>query len=514
MAEKEAKKVAGNPVMTATLLMNAFGKYGQTSFQKRIDDSITEVKEIMKDSSPIKVHDSYSYQKDKEGKLVCDSFGNKVTAVGNDDRIKQFDRYTFQNNTLNYRLWTALYNDSWVFQRAINKPAQDMVKLGITVKLDDADKKKEVEELIIKHSPSMTKTFKWGALYGGSVAVCLFDSLSKEDYALPITDKSIKDKLLQAKVMRMYVTDRWYGMSTNTTEVVTDMNDIDYGKPEEYQIMFANGQTWTVHHSWIVRYEHLNAPQLIEKGQLMGWGYAEGAHILNELMRDEELKGAIQSLVNKSLIEVIKMDGMRGLFMGSDDESVKQLQQRLEMVNWARSYNSLTFLDSQDEYTMNGFGGLGGLADLLSTNMWAIEAALEMQGILFGDHKSGMGADTKALERYDDVIQGRADSLARPCYEKFLWIVYQWKGITEKIDFEFGSLLVKEKQAKKEEKVDKHIDRLNKLLETGLISITQYGKSLKKYLEDETLDFGITDESLQQAEQRAKEEAEQGIPLE
>ena len=511
--DSQPKKVAANPIMTATLLMNAFGKRSPSPFENRINDSFKEIDELVKDSSPIKVHDSYTYQTDKKGHFVKDSFGNKLTATGNDDRVKQFDRYTFQNNTLNYRLWTALYNDSWVFQRAINKPAQDMAKLGVSVKLDNAEQKKEVEELVVKHSPSMVKTFKWGALYGGSIAVCLFDNLSKEDYAQPITDSTIKSKLLQAKVMRMYVTDRWYGMSTNTTDVVSDMKDIDYGKPEEYQVMFANGQTWTIHHSWIIRYEHLNAPQLIEKGQLMGWGYAEGSHILNELMRDEELKNAIQSLVNKSLIEVIKMDGMRGLFMGSDDESVKQLEQRLEMVNWARSYNSLTFLDSQDEYTMNGFGGLGGLADLLSTNMWAIEAALEMQGILFGDHKSGMGADTKALERYDDVIQGRADSLARPCYEKFLWIVYQWKGITEKIDFEFGSLLVKEKQAKKEEKVDKHIDRLNKLLDNGLISLTQAGKSLKKYLEDETLDFGIDDNTLAQAEERAKEEAE-GIPLE
>lgn len=480
---------SANPVMTASLLLEAFGKSSPGTFRRRIEDGEKEISNLIKDS-----------------KSVVDSFGNKLTSVGVDDRVKQFDKFYFENNTLNYRLWTTLYNDSWVFQRAINKPAEDMVKLGVDVKIDDAEKKKKVEEKLNKHSSDFTNIFRWGALYGGSIGVMMFNGLAQEDYAKPIKD--VINKVRQASTCRIYITDRWYGISYDIDSIVDDMTSIDYGKPAQYEITFANGNSWTVHHDWIIRYEHLGAPNLIKKGQLMGWGYAEGAHIFNELSRDEELKNAIQSLVNKCLIEVIKMDGMRGLFMGSDSESTQQLQQRLEMVNWARSYNSLTFLDSQDDYQMNGFSGLGGLSDLLEKNMWTISAALEMQGVLYGDLKSGLGADTLALERYDDVIQGRANSLARPCYEKFLWVVYQWLDVEDAIDFSFGSLLVNEKQAKKEEKVDKHIDRLGKLLNDGLISLTQYGNSLKKYVEDDTLDFGIDENSLKEAEQRSKEEAE------
>lgn len=482
-------KKSSSPVMAMTLLNAAFGKAAPGTFQKRIGDSMDEVSTLIKDST-----------------AVVDAFGNKLTSTGTDDKVRQFDRFYFENNTLNYRLWTTLYNDSWVFQRAINKPAEDMVKLGIDVKIEDNEKKKKVEERLTKHSADITNIFKWGALYGGSIGVMMFNGLKQEDYANPINDSLAK--LRQATISRIYITDRWYGCSYDVNKIVSDMTSIDYGKPEMYSVTFANGETWNVHHDWVIRYEHLNAPNLIKKGQLMGWGYAEGAHIFNELSRDEELKNAIQSLVNKCLIEVIKMDGMRGLFMGSDSESTLQLQQRLEMVNWARSYNSLTFLDSQDEYQMNGFSGLGGLSDLLEKNMWTISAALEMQGVLYGDLKSGLGADTLALERYDDVIQARANTLARPCYEKFLWIVYKWFGIDETIDFTFGSLLVNEKQAKKEEKVDKHIDRLGKLLNDGLISLTQYGHSLKKYVDEDVLDFDIDENSLQEAEQRSKEESE------
>lgn len=482
-------KSTNNVTMTMTLLNAAFGKAAPGTFQKRIGDSMNEVSDLIKDST-----------------AVVDAFGNKLTSTGTDDKVRAFDRFYFENSTLNYRLWTTLYNDSWVFQRAINKPAEDMVKLGVDVKIEDSEKKKKVEERLLKHSSDMTNIFKWGALYGGSIGVMMFNGLKKEDYAQPIN--LVLDKLHKSTVSRIYITDRWYGISYNIDNIVSDLTSIDYGKPEMYEVTFANGDSWNVHHDWVIRYEHLNAPNLIKKGQLMGWGYAEGAHIFNELSRDEELKNAIQSLVNKCLIEVIKMDGMRGLFMGADDESSQQLQQRLEMVNWARSYNSLTFLDSQDEYQMNGFSGLGGLSDLLEKNMWTISAALEMQGVLYGDLKSGLGADTLALERYDDVIQGRANTLARPCYEKFLWIVYKWFDIQDVIDFSFGSLLVNEKQAKKEEKIDKHIQRLGNLLNDGLISITQYGRSLKKYVDDDILDFGIDEATLQEAEQRSKEESE------
>ena len=438
---------------------------------------------------------------DKTSKTVKDSYGNSLLAIGTHDKVESFTNYGFSNDTLNYPLWLALYNDSWVFRRAIDKPAQDEIRCGIT--LQGTADKTEVQKLIKKARFDLIKLLQWGALFGGAGAVMMFDNMKDEDYAHPMNWNKIK----QAKVIRYYVTDRWYGLQQSDV-TVDDMSDLDFGKPKYYTVTFPDGKQMTCHHDFVLRYEHRTAPPLIKNGQLQGWGYAEGSHILNELSRDDKLKSSIQSLVDKSLIEVIKMAGMRGVFMGQDDASRQQLQQRLEMVNWGRTFNSLTFLDKEDEYSMNHYAGLGGLSDILEKNMWLISAALEMQGVLFGDLKQGFANDAEALERYDETINGRCESYVRPIYEKLLRVFYAMKGINESVEFEFNSLLAKQQDEKRMMNIKDFIAICSTLLTDGVITAKQYAESLERYSSKGVIDFGFTPETISQLDDRIKEELE------
>lgn len=438
---------------------------------------------------------------DKTSKTVKDSYGNSLLAIGTHDKVESFTNYGFSNDTLNYPLWLALYNDSWVFRRAIDKPAQDEIRCGVT--LQGTADKTEVQKLIKKARFDLIKLLQWGALFGGAGAVMMFDNMKDEDYAHPMNWNKIK----QAKVIRYYVTDRWYGLQQSDV-TVDDMSDLDFGKPKYYTVTFPDGKQMTCHHDFVLRYEHRTAPPLIKNGQLQGWGYAEGSHILNELSRDDKLKSSIQSLVDKSLIEVIKMAGMRGVFMGQDDASRQQLQQRLEMVNWGRTFNSLTFLDKDDEYSMNHYAGLGGLSDILEKNMWLISAALEMQGVLFGDLKQGFANDAEALERYDETINGRCESYVRPIYEKLLRVFYAMKGINETVEFEFNSLLAKQQDEKRMMNIKDFIAICSTLLTDGVITAKQYAESLERYSSKGVIDFGFTPETISQLDDRIKEELE------
>lgn len=437
----------------------------------------------------------------KTSKAICDSYGNPVLSIGNDDVIAKFDEYSLTNNTLNWSLWLALYNDSWVFKRAIDKPASDEIRCGIS--LQGVVDKKNVLTTLNRHREDFIELLCWGALFGGAISVLMFDNMNDEDYAKPMN----LEKLRSHKTLRFYTTDRWYGISPSM-ELVTDMSSLDYGKPKYYYVTFADGHQMKVHHDYILRYEHRKAPRLIKNGMLQGWGYAEGSHILNEMMRDEKLKASIQSLVDKALIEVIKMPGMRGIFLGADNENEEQIQKRLEMVTWSRNNNSITLLDKEDEYSQNTFGGLTGLSDILQQNMWMIAAALEMQGVLFGDLKSGFANDTDALRRYDETINNRCESFLRPIYTKFLTILYKYYKIEEPVAFTFNSLLNKENNKDKMEGLRDLIDTCQKLLDAGVIDISDFGMTVQKYANDGTLDFGLTNEKIDQLKEKMKEENE------
>ena len=468
------------------MMMKMIQDSHEPTMSERVLDSAKKITDVAEDS-----------------KAIHDSYGNSLTAIGTDDKVASFTNYGFSNDTLNWPLWLALYNDSWVFKRAIDKPAQDEIRAGFTLQCEDENIDKVYADMK-KYRQDLIQLLQWGALFGGSIAVLMLENVSDDEYARPIQ----ATKLREAKTIRMYVVDRWYGVAPSTDDLVSDMNDIDFGKPKYYAVTFGDGKTLKVHHSYVLRYEHRTAPKLIKNGQLQGWGYAEGSHIINELSRDDQLKSSIQSLVNKSLIEVIQMSGMRGLFMGTDPVNQEQIRKRLEMVNWGRSYNSLTFLDKEDTYTMNHFSGLGGLADLLQQNMWLISSALEMQGILFGDLKGGFSQDAQALERYDETIQGRCEAFVRPIYEKLIKYLFIRHNINEKVEFTFNSLLEKEQNEAKLQSTSAFAQLCSSLLNDGVIDLKQYGKALQLFTTKGVIDFGLTDEAIEKLDDKMEEQFE------
>lgn len=482
MANENDKSISGINAYIAFMESLADNK-APTAFEQGLLDQISLFNDRAKNSMPVKasgIHDS-----------VKDTYTNGLLNISTNENntgtgSNMFDQYSLSNSTLNWALWIALYNDSWVFKKAIDKPAEDEVNCGISLH-NQADITPIYEDLNAL-KPACIQLLKWGALFGGSVGFMMFKGLKDEDYSKPINFKKITAKT----AMSIYVTDRWYGCAQEGTAMVRNMSDPDFGKPMYYSIMFANGKMIKVHHSYILRYEHRDAPRFMKNGMLQGWGYAEGAHILNEITQNDKLKTSIQSLVDKALIEVIKMPGMRGVFMGTDKQNEEQLKKRLEMVVWGRNYNSLTFLDSQDEYSQNTFGGLAGLADLLEQNRWQIAAALDMNGILYGDMKNGMGSDQQAMPSYNKTILNRCDAWYRPCLQKLLTVLYKKHNINEIPKFTFNAVFKDIVDNSTIDKLVKYSGLLRSLVTDGIISKDQYAESFANYMNNGAIAISFT----------------------
>ena len=175
-------------------------------------------------------------------------------------------------------------------------------------------------------------------------------------------------------------------------------------------------------------------------------------------------------------------------------------------MNWARTYNSLTFLDKDDEYIMNQLSNISGLSQLLETNMWLVAASLEMQGVLFGDLKGGLSQESDAYHRYCITIRNRCDSYFRPVLQKLLTVLFIMFGVNETPDFEFRPLDQAEENDKKIASIQNYANMLETLIGQGVISKYQSAVSLRAFLNDNVINIDFSE--LQLNKLQYEEEAE------
>lgn len=458
---------------------------------KTIDENISKLKKAVMGSPYVNAENEFKATTENHMAQITDAWSNSILGTGDLNNIEKFSSYSgLDNSTLNYPLWTALYNDNWIMKKVVDKPSQDMVRAGVSI-MGNADFSK-VYQALDDLKTDLINALKWSKLYGGSIMVILFKGISFDKMEEPISWDLIKG----SKSVKSYVTDRWFGCSPSYNDTVSNLANEDFGKPKYYDVQFADGTHHKIHHSWILRFENRKAPKLIETGMLQGWGYAEGSHILKVLMEDAELKGAIQSLINKALIEVVHMPGMRGVFMGAKTE---QLEKRLDFVNWARNYNSLTLLDKDDQYEQHTFSGIAGLSDVLQQNMWIIAAACDMAGILFGDLSNGFSTDSDALERYNEKILNDCETYYRQPLRKLIRMLFHMYEVTDRntgktpmVAFSFNSIIVDKKNENKMADIERILSIGEKMIDLKLIDSYGLAKTLKEYLSTGSFNISIT----------------------
>lgn len=438
-------------------------------------------------------------------KRLYDSYSNELLGIGKENKREKFNSWDLYNHSNNWSLWLAMYNDSWIFRRAIDKPSQDIINLPVRFISENGDEDFDrIKKDILSVKQDLIHLLMWGALFGGSIGIILFDNISLKELEKPLNEEKVK----HSKKIKLWVLDRWNGVNQLKDKLVLDVTSPDFLKPEFYEIRIGS-EMIKVHHSYVLRYEHRQAPNFVRNGELQGWGYPEGVHLVNELMRDEKIKNSITSLIDKSLIEVIKMSGMRGVFMGADADNERQLRKRLEMVNWGRNYNSLTFLDKDDDYQQNEFGGLTGLSDLMDKNMETIAAALDMTGVLYGDMSGGFSPDNYALVRYDTTIRNKADAFYRPILQKLVEILKLKYDITSEITFEFETMI--QVQEDKLENASKVVGLLSSMIGDGYLSVEQAGQEVMKFAKEWGVGTSISEESLKKLKDDEEEISEDSM---
>lgn len=423
----------------------------ESHLEKAISDKISEddIRDYSKfDSNTRKAMDS---EMSAEQKKALDAYTNNELLIGQADVFSSFDSYDYNAMLYAWPLWTSLYVSSWVFAKIIDVTSSDMTRNGWSISINperiyqivrDENKlyRKDItpnyelggvykkQNKIISHIINATK---WMLLYGGAV-ICLLDSTIEN---LAEYETSLKEIKPGSKI-NYIVADRWQGVIAST-ELVTDDESPDFGTPKFYSVRTPDGSFYRFHHTRVARFVNGDNPNFL-KTMLMGWGMPMGARIYNEINRDERIKNMITSLLSKYNLEIVQTGGMKAYMHGElTPEMEANLDAKLSMINRYRHFNSMMFLDKDDQYSRLD-GNVGGLWQLFDSNVRAVTGASSMPVVkLYGDQTSGLsGSSNDDLRLWEEHLAAERGLKLRKPIEKITW----WLLMSEQIPAEEFSI--------------------------------------------------------------------------
>ena len=433
------------------------------------------------------LYEAYSLSFPRSTKVTDGSFNNSVLKLGVSDTALSSAEYLCDMITFQRMSITNIYHGSWIFRRIVDKVAQDMWRAGISIEGGtDPEQLKRVYKRLARLRSELIWATQQARLYGGAASLIMVDD-GTDSLEKPLNIRNIK----KGASIQLWSTDRWYGLSTSS-ELVTNYKSRDFNTPKYYTFYIdeatkSGTSTLKVHHSRVLRYVNRKSVRLINT-KLNGWGISELEHIFQDLMIHENAKNSAGSLVEKALLEIVYVDGMRGMMQGiSTGSSAQQaaLAGQLALLQNFRT-NNLVLMDKANEYQQFAHN-FSGLSELLETQRDIMAGASEMPKVLlYGDTKGGLTSDSPAeMEFYAGTISGKQDDMLRPVLDKLLPILFAVEGIEipKDLDYDFESI-AGSSQSQKLELLQGTINAVNSLVdngtmthETGLKEIQQIQKA-------------------------------------
>ena len=242
----------------------------------------------------------------------------------------------------------------------------------------------------------------------------------------------------------LLVLDQTMGVSPSL-EVVTDLNDPDYGLPMYYTMNVDDGEagTLTIHHSRILRFIGRPLPRSEEIAENY-WGASELEHIWDELQKRSAASANIAQLIFQANITTLKM-GDLGSHLAFGDENMRSvLMQTLSNENRLRTSYGLQLISTEDSLENHAYS-FSGLSDVYEAFMLDMAGAAEIPATkLFGRSPEGMNATGEAdLHNYYDMISQLQERHLRPALERLLPIlaISCWGFVPEDMEIVFRPVM-------------------------------------------------------------------------
>lgn len=332
-------------------------------------------------------------------KFVKDGFKNILKGLGTDKDPR--NARTFSKGMLiNQQIANDLYVYNWLAAKGVNIPIDDATRKWRSLQIPDADKKKEIEELMkdfdVKGKISLAA--KWARVFGGSAIVIIIEG---EDPKEPLNIDAIRPGSLK----NFIVLDRYNIFPEQINRQILSDN---FGNPEYYTVI-REGEK--IHHSRVIRFLG-EKPTVLEAERNNFWGVSIFTRTWDSIADSGTMTQAIGNLVSEASVDVFKIAGLNGMVADGDDNLVVK---RLQIMNQMKSVVNGCVLDAEDDYEKKATT-FTTLPDIDDRYMQKVAGSFDIPLTRFlGISPSGLNATGDSdMANYDDNVSSIQENDFRP----------------------------------------------------------------------------------------------------
>lgn len=335
------------------------------------------------------------------------------------------EAYTYEREPLvpDFQL-TQLYEGNGLFAKVIDTPAEEALKHGFDLGLNDPDIETFVEDALddLDWEQKAATAIKWARLYGGSIIVMLIDDGGGLEQPLNWQNIRSIDELrvyeravLQPDYSSLYTYDNGAARGNRTSR---------FGKPEFYDVLSVYG-SFRVHESRCLVFPNGVLPERVTNPVYQLWGIPEYIRIKKALQDATVAHSDALKLLQRSVQAIYSMKNLASLLATDDGEN--QVLKRLQLIDMARGLLNSIAIDSEGEnYDFKTFQ-FNGVSDVIDATCNMLSALTNIpQTILFGRSPAGMNATGKSdLENWYNSVERIQKLMLRRNLRDLLDVVFR-----------------------------------------------------------------------------------------
>lgn len=295
------------------------------------------------------------------------------------------------------------YETNGLFAKIIDTPAEEVIKHGFDLALNDAGCEQYIEDTLdmLDWENKAATAIKWARLFGGALIVMMIDDGG--ELADPVDWNAIRS-IDELRVYERPVVQPDWANLYNTAGRDGLHRRSKFGMPQYYQVSSIYG-SFVVHESRCLLFRNGNLPEYTMTPEYRFWGMPEYSRIRRALREVSTSHGHATRLMERMVQAIYKQRDLASTLQreGGDDE----VMQRLRLIDRARSFLSTIVIDADgEEYDFKTFQ-LSGIKDILEANCNILSAVTNIpQTILFGRSPAGENSTGASdLENYYNFIE-------------------------------------------------------------------------------------------------------------